>query len=118
MPERIQRPREPSRQPARVARILAAAVDRNGRVLPTWPERGTGRTAKLATCGHCGGKPLIIRVCGKDSYQRVRHCAVCEVCGAHRRVEPVGRPVSPAVPEQAEHFPADEGPPPRAPRKR
>lgn len=39
------------------------------RILPTpaaviYPEHGTGRTAKLTTCRHCGGKPLIVRRCG------------------------------------------------------
>jgi hypothetical protein len=51
----------------RIARIMAAAVTRDGHVLPTWPERGTGRTAPLATCGHCGGKPLIIRSAAKTA---------------------------------------------------
>jgi len=89
----------------RIARIMAAAVTRDGHVLPTWPERGTGRTAPLATCGHCGGKPLIIRLCGKDSYGRLRHCAVCEKCGSHRKVEASGPPViPPSTAEQRTHF--------------
>ena len=91
--------------PRTVKRIMAAAIDRDGHVLPTWPERGTGRTAPLATCGHCGGKPLIIRLCGKDGYGRIRHCAVCEKCGSHRKVEAAGPPViPPATPEQRTHF--------------
>jgi hypothetical protein len=82
-------------QPGRVKAILAAAVTRDGKVLPTWPEKGTGRTAPLATCGHCGGKPLIIRRCGIEprvrrdqSKPRPRYCAVCEKCGAHRAIQP------------------------------
>jgi hypothetical protein len=68
--------------------IQAAAVTRDGKVLPTWPEKGTGRTAPLAVCGHCNGKPLIIRVCGKERQGgHVRYCAVCEKCGAHRAVQ-------------------------------
>jgi hypothetical protein len=81
-------------QPHRVKEILAAAVTRDGKVLPTWPEKGTGRTAPLATCGHCGGKPLIIRRCGVEQRQRgdpskprPRYCAVCEKCGAHRAIQ-------------------------------
>jgi hypothetical protein len=77
-----------------VPQILAAAVTRDGKVLPTWPEKGTGRTAPLATCGHCGGKPLIIRRCGTEQRQRgdpskprPRYCAVCEKCGAHRAIQ-------------------------------
>ena len=81
-------------KPQAVPRILAAAVTRDGKVLPTWPEKGTGRTAPLATCGHCGGKPLIIRRCGTEPKQRgeghkprPRYCAVCENCGAHRAIQ-------------------------------
>jgi hypothetical protein len=39
------------------------------RILPVdpkyvvYPEHGTGRTAKLDKCIHCGGKPLILRQC-------------------------------------------------------
>jgi hypothetical protein len=83
-----------ARQPRTVPEILAAAVTRDGRILPTWPEKGTGRTAPLATCGHCGGKPLIIRRCGSEPKQRgeghkprPRYCAVCEKCGAHRAIQ-------------------------------
>ena len=97
-----------NRMPRTVTRIMAQAVERNGHVLPTWPERGTGRTAPLATCGHCGGKPLIIRLCGKDAYGQIRHCAVCEKCGSHRKVEAVGQPViPPATAEQRTHFGKD-----------
>lgn len=46
-----------------------------------YPEHGTGRTAKLTTCGHCGGKPLILRRCSNR-----RTCAVCSKCGFHHRV--------------------------------
>jgi len=46
-----------------------------------YPEHGTGRTAKLTTCRHCGGKPLIVRRCGSR-----RTCAVCSKCGYHHRV--------------------------------
>jgi len=96
-------------RPTRIARIMAAAVTRDGHVLPTWPERGTGRTVPLATCGHCGGKPLIIRLCGKDAYGRIRHCAVCEKCGSHRKVEASGPPViPPSTAEQRTHFGAGE----------
>jgi hypothetical protein len=75
-----------------VRQILAAAVTRNGKVVPSWPEKGTGRTAPLATCGHCGGKPLIIRRCGQqrqpgDTKPRPRYCAVCVCCGAHRAIQ-------------------------------
>jgi hypothetical protein len=90
-PHKLQRGRS---KPQAVARILAAAVTRDGKVLPTWPEKGTGRTAPLATCGHCGGKPLIIRRCGTEQRQRgdpskprPRYCAVCEKCGAHRAIQ-------------------------------
>ena len=69
-----------------IPQIFAAAVTRHGKVLPTWPEKGTGRTAPLAVCGHCAGKPLIIRVCGKSS-RGIRYCAVCENCGAHRAIQ-------------------------------
>jgi hypothetical protein len=82
--------RKDTQRPARiVARIVAAAVTRDGKVLPTWPEKGTGRTAPLATCSHCNGKPLIIRVCGVDAanHNRKRYCAVCEKCGAHRAIQ-------------------------------
>jgi hypothetical protein len=81
-------------KPRTVPEIHAAAVTRDGRILPTWPEKGTGRTAPLATCGHCGGKPLIIRRCGTEPKQRgeghkprPRYCAVCENCGAHRAIQ-------------------------------
>jgi hypothetical protein len=47
-----------------------------------YPEHGTGRAAKLETCRHCGGKPLMIRKCG-----RARSCAVCQRCGFHHRVK-------------------------------
>ena len=50
-----------------------------------YPEHGTGRTAALATCGHCGGKPLIIRRCPVGRLTST-FCAVCEKCGFHRRV--------------------------------
>jgi hypothetical protein len=46
-----------------------------------YPEHGTGRTARLATCRHCGGKPLIVRRCSGR-----RNCAVCSKCGFHHRV--------------------------------
>lgn len=45
-----------------------------------YPEHGTGRAAKLTTCRHCGGKPLIVRKCGR------RSCAVCQKCGFHHRI--------------------------------
>ena len=57
------------------------------RILPTesriviYPEHGTGRTARLTTCRHCGGKPLILRRC---SHRRT--CAVCSRCGFHHHV--------------------------------
>jgi hypothetical protein len=57
------------------------------RILPAesrivvYPEHGTGRTAKLATCHHCGGKPLILRRC-----ERRRTCAVCARCGFHHHM--------------------------------
>ena len=47
-----------------------------------YPEHGTGRAAKLRTCAHCGGKPLIVRKCGRN-----RSCAVCQVCGFHHRTK-------------------------------
>ena len=31
------------------------------KTIAIFPEHGTGRAAKLTTCLHCGGKPLIIR---------------------------------------------------------
>jgi len=46
-----------------------------------YPEHGTGRTARLTTCTHCGGKPLILRRCNNR-----RTCAVCSNCGYHHRV--------------------------------
>jgi len=46
-----------------------------------YPERGTGRAAKLVGCHHCGAKPLIMRKCGRN-----RSCAVCQHCGFHHRV--------------------------------
>ena len=73
-------------QPSRVTEIFAVAAQRGGRVEPTWPEKGTGRTAALAVCGHCGGKPLIIRLCGHTA-SGIRYCAVCEKCGAHRAIQ-------------------------------
>ena len=47
-----------------------------------YPEHGTGRAAKLRTCAHCGGKPLIVRKCGRN-----RSCAVCQKCGYHHRTK-------------------------------
>ena len=57
--------------------ITAAAV--------VYPEHGTGRSARLTTCAHCGGKPLIVRRCGHR-----RTCAVCSKCGCHHRVAKLG----------------------------
>jgi hypothetical protein len=57
------------------------------RILPAdsriviYPEHGTGRSAKLDTCVHCGGKPLIMRRCN-----RRRTCAVCSKCGFHHHM--------------------------------
>jgi hypothetical protein len=55
-----------------------------------YPEHGTGRTAPLATCGHCHGKPLLVRRCPpKDNPSTF--CAVCQKCGHHTpitRAEP------------------------------
>jgi hypothetical protein len=57
----------------------------------SWPKPGTGRTAPLATCGHCGGGPMIIRRCGIEGNTRgIRFCAVCGECGAHRKVHVEG----------------------------
>ena len=70
--------------------IYAVAAKRGDRMVPIWPEKGTGRAAPLATCGHCGGKPLIIRLCASGSSagkKWARYCAVCEKCGAHRQVQ-------------------------------
>jgi len=47
-----------------------------------YPEHGTGRAAQLRTCRHCGGKPLIVRKCGRN-----RSCAVCQKCGYHHRTK-------------------------------
>jgi hypothetical protein len=58
----------PQTKPAPIIRVL-------------YPEHGTGRSAKLTTCRHCGGKPLIVRRCGNR-----RICAVCSHCGYHHRV--------------------------------
>jgi hypothetical protein len=57
---------------ARTARVTAVI----------YPEHGTGRAAKLTTCHHCGGKPLVVRKCGRN-----RSCAVCQVCGFHHRTK-------------------------------
>jgi hypothetical protein len=100
MATRKRSPTQSSRVSGTVDTIFAAAVTRAGKVLPTWPEKGTGRTAPLATCGHCGGKPLIIRRCGLEQPcsggpKRARFCAVCEKCGAHRAIQPApGQAVS------------------------
>ena len=51
-----------------------------------YPEHGTGRTAKLTTCHHCGGKPLIVRRCSSR-----RTCAVCSKCGFHHRLRALPR---------------------------
>ncbi|HZQ22312.1 MAG TPA: hypothetical protein VFA89_05880 [Terriglobales bacterium] len=57
------------------------------RILPVdtrivvYPEHGTGRSARMDTCVHCGGKPLIIRKCTAR-----RMCAVCSKCGYHHRI--------------------------------
>jgi hypothetical protein len=51
----------------------------------TYPEHGTGRSAPLATCGHCHGKPLIIRRCPRDS-NPATFCGVCQKCGHHHEV--------------------------------
>src|SRR5271157_918921 len=50
-----------------------------------YPEHGTGRTAPLATCGHCGGKPLIVRRCPRDE-NPAKFCALCQQCGHHQEV--------------------------------
>lgn len=55
------------------------------RTVAEYPEHGTGRTAPLATCGHCGGKPLIVRRCPRDA-EPAKFCAVCQKCGHHHEV--------------------------------
>lgn len=57
----------------------------NSRIV-VYPEHGTGRSAKLDTCRHCGGKPLILRRCNPR-----RTCAVCSKCGFHHHVRRVAR---------------------------
>lgn len=57
------------------------------RILPAdpvviYPEHGTGRAARLSTCRHCAGKPLILRRCSPR-----RTCAVCSKCGFHHRIK-------------------------------
>lgn len=58
------------------------------RILPAdtrivvYPQHGTGRAARLATCHHCGSGPLIPRKCGAR-----RTCAVCSKCGFHHRIK-------------------------------
>jgi hypothetical protein len=47
-----------------------------------YPEHGTGRSAPLATCGHCHGKPLLIRRCPPGTSPST-FCAVCQKCGHH-----------------------------------
>jgi hypothetical protein len=56
-------------------------ISLGGNPTVVYPEHGTGRAAKLTTCRHCGGKPLIVRKCGR------RSCAVCQKCGFHHRTK-------------------------------
>lgn len=60
----------------------SAELNRMRATAVVYPEHGTGRAAKLTTCRHCGGKPLIVRKCGRS-----RSCAVCQHCGFHHRVK-------------------------------
>ena len=78
------------RQSAKIGRALAPATlsarlyPASGNSVPiavAFPEHGSGRASKIATCHHCGAKPLIVRKCGRN-----RQCAVCHHCGFHHRV--------------------------------
>jgi len=70
-----------SPSPTTKPRILPA--DQPAPAIP--PESGAGHTIRLATCSHCGGKPLILRRCNSR-----RTCAVCSKCGFHHCV---GKPM-------------------------
>jgi hypothetical protein len=73
----LRSPNAEARIPARLFPAKSGSVP----IAVAFPEHGSGRASKIATCHHCGAKPLIVRKCGRN-----RQCAVCQHCGFHHRV--------------------------------